>query len=97
MKSKKFIIIGIILIVILSIGSFWLIKTNQKYTYEWVEVKTSSVGQYKLYVNNSWGKHIDGTVRLVFINGKSKKVEVDKEGLLYPKSIVSEVRNPNKR
>lgn len=96
MKKKGKILIILILVIAGSIGIMYS-KTNEKYTYEWVEVEDSAIGQYKLYINNSKGKHIDGTVRLVYINGKTKRVEVDEEGLLYLKEIVKEVRNPKGR
>lgn len=95
---KKIIIISIILLLIIGVGvSFWYYKSNETFTYEWVEIEDSSIGQYRLYINDSKGKHIDGSARLVFINGKTKKVDIDKEGLLYVKGIVSEVQNPKKR
>ncbi len=93
-KNKKILIFCILAFLIIIVLLF---KFNQKYTYEWVKVDSSSIGQYILYVNDSRGRHVDGTVRLVFINGKTKRVNVDKKGLLYVKSIVAEVRNPNKR
>jgi hypothetical protein len=95
MKKKKIIVI-ILGLLVLVVGGFWY-QIHQRYSYEWVEVKDSSIGQYRLYVNNSLGMHINGTVRIVYINGKSKRVNVDKEGLLYVKGIVAEVRNPNRR
>jgi len=97
MKKKVGIILGIIILIVGIAGGFWYYSANETYTYEWVEVEDSSVGQYRLYINDSLGRHVDGTARLVYINGKTKKVEVDKEGLLYVKSVVSEVRNPRKR
>ncbi len=95
MKKKRMIITILVLLVLVGAG-FWY-QIHQEYTYEWVKVKDSSIGQYRLYVNNSFGRHINGTVRIVYINGKSKRVDVDKEGLLYVKNIVAEVRNPNRR
>ena len=97
MKKVKIILIVLFLVVLIGGGIYYFYDKNQTYTYEWVEVEDSAVGQYKLYVNNSLGMHVDGTVRLVYINGKTKKVEVPKEGLLYVKDVVSEVRNPMKR
>ena len=96
--KKKIITISLSLLLIIGIGiSYWCYKSNETFTYEWVAVEDSSIGQYRLYINDSKGKHIDGSARLVFINGKTKKVDIDKEGLLYVKGIVSEVRNPKKR
>ena len=99
MKKKKIvlIIVGLILLIGVGLGGMYFLKKKQTYTYEWVEEKDSSIGQYRLYINNSRGKHIDGTARLVFINGKTKKVEIDKEGTLYVKNVVADVRNPMKR
>lgn len=99
MKKKKIIIICLIMILLIigTIFGIYYYEKNQTYTYEWIEEKDSSVGQYRLYINDSRGKHIDGTARLVYINGKTKKVNVDKEGLLYVKNVVSDVRNPMKR
>ena len=94
-KGKIFIIVGVV--VLLLVCGFIYFNNNQKYSYEWIKVEDSAIGQYKLYVNNSFGKHIDGTVRLVFINGKTKKVNIDKEGTLFIKDVVSDVRNPMKR
>lgn len=98
MKKKKNILLCLFIILFIILGIlFYHHKANESYSYEWVKVEDSAIGQYKLYVNNAFGNHIDGTVRLVFINGKTKKVEVDKEGLLYVKDVVSDVRNPMKR
>ena len=95
---KKKIIIPILIILLTTV---LILVTNlnnkEEYTYEWIKEKESTIEQYRLYINNQKGEHIDGTARLVFINGKTKRVEIDKEGLLYVKSVVSEVRNPNKR
>lgn len=96
LKKKKVILLVLCLVIVVGFGIYYY-NANQTYSYEWVEVEDSAVGQYKLYINNSFGMHVDGTARLVFINGKTKKVEVDKEGLLYVKDVVSEVRNPMKR
>lgn len=98
MKKKKVKIFIIIIVIVLLVGfGISYFNKNQTYTYEWVKVEDSAIGQYKLYVNNSFGKHIDGTVRLVFINGKTKKVDVSKEGTLFVKDVISDVRNPMRR
>ncbi len=96
MKKKIIIPIAIILLTTVLI---LVTNINQKeeYSYEWIKEKESTIEQYRLYINDKKGKHIDGTARLVFINGKTKRVEIDKEGLLYVKSVVAEVRNPSKR
>ena len=98
MKKGKLKIIIICLVIVLLVGfGFNYFNKNQTYSYEWVKVEDSSIGQYKLYVNNSFGRHIDGTVRLVFINGKTKKVDISKDGTLFVKDVISDVRNPMKR
>lgn len=95
---KKKIIIPITIIILTTLLILVInINKKEEYTYEWIKEKESTIEQYRLYINNKKGEHIDGTARLVFINGKTKRVEIDKEGLLYVKSVVSEVRNPNKR
>ena len=93
--KKKIFFIGCFLIVV--VICIYFFYPDESYSYEWVPVKDSAIGQYRLYINDSRGRHIDGVARLVYINGKTKRVMVDKEGLLYVKSIVVEVRNPNKR
>ena len=92
--KKKVIFLGLIVVLVIFLV---IINSNQRYTYEWVKVEDSSIGQYFLYINDSHGKHVDGVARLVYINGKTKRVNVDKDGLLYVKNIVAEVRNPKKR
>ena len=98
-KKKKIMLISFLFLFIVGFVGFgiYYYDKNQTYTYEWVKVEDSSVGQYRLFIKNSFGKPVDGTARLVYINGKTKKVDVDKEGLLYVKDVVAEVRNPRKR
>lgn len=96
-NKRKIIIISSCVVAFFVIVGVIFSNINNKYTYEWVKVDNSSVGQYLLYINNYRGKHVDGTARLVYINGKTKRVNIDKDGLLYVKNIVAEVRNPDKR
>ena len=99
-KKKMLIIMGcvsIVTIIITVIGLNVINPKNETYTYEWVEEVDSSIGQYILYVNDSKGNHIDGTVRITYLNGKSEKVEIDKDGVLYVKSAIKSVSNPNKK
>ena len=95
MKNKKIIIITIVIVLLCIIGIS--LNKKEKYTYQWIEEKDSAIGQYRLYINDKKGNHIDGTARLVYVNGKTKRVNVDKEGLLYVKSVIAEVRNVDKR
>ena len=94
--KKKILIISIIIILV-SVISIYKINSKETYTYEWIKEKDSAIGQYRLYINDKKGNHIDGTARLVYVNGKTKRIEIDKKGLLYVKAVVAEVRNPNKR
>ena len=94
--KKKILIISLIIILI-SVISIYKINSKETYTYEWIKEKDSAIGQYRLYINDKKGNHIDGTARLVYVNGKTKRIEIDKKGLLYVKAVVAEVRNPNKR
>ena len=94
--KKKILIISIIIILV-SVISIYKINSKEIYTYEWIKEKDSAIGQYRLYINDKKGNHIDGTARLVYVNGKTKRIEIDKKGLLYVKAVVAEVRNPNKR
>ncbi len=93
-KGKLIVSCCVIVVFMLFLCIFTI---REKYTYEWVKVDNSSIGQYILYINNYRGEHINGTARLVYINGKTKRVDIDKKGLLYVKNIVAEVRNPDKR
>lgn len=98
MKKKiAIILITLITIIALAIVGYNMYQNNDTYTYEWVEVKESTIGQYTLYVNNSMGKHVDGTVRVTYLNGASETVEVPKEGTIYVKDIIVKVSNPKKK
>ena len=98
MKKKiAIILITLIIIIALAIVGYKMYQNSDKYTYEWVEVKESTIGQYTLYVNNSTGKHIAGTVRITYLNGESETVEIPKEGTMYVKDIIVKVSNPKKK
>lgn len=96
-KKKNIILLTLITIIILTAVGYKLYQNNDKYTYEWIEVKESTIGQYRLYVNNSYGKHIDGKVRITYLNGQSETVDVPKEGTIYVKDIIVKVSNPKKK
>lgn len=101
MKKKIAIIlitlITLMTIIVITLVGYKLYQNSDTYTYEWVEVKESTIGQYTLYVNNSIGKHIDGTVRITYLNGESEIVEIPKEGTMYVKDIIVKVSNPKKK
>lgn len=94
MKKKNLIII--VAVVMLIIGGVLFSSKSNNYSYEWVEVKDSMIGQYRLYVNNGLGKHIDGKVTITYLNGKSEEVKISKDGELYVKSIITKVEKPRK-
>ena len=99
MKKKLLMIIAIV--VIISIIIVFVIignnnKNKSKYEYEWEEVQDSTIGQYRLYVNDKNGNHIDGHVDITYLNGKKETVEISKEGTLYVKSIIKDVSNVKK-
>lgn len=99
MKRKKILIIVLSLFIIF-LGFTGLIISknyNEQITYEWVEEKQSSIGQYRLFINNSKGKHIDGKIRITYLNGKSEVVEISSDGELYVKNIIKKVENPRKK
>ena len=96
MKKICLILVGIFVVGVFSF--YWFSSSKDEvYTYEWVEERDSAIGQYRLFINDSRGRHVDGVARLVFINGKTARVSINKEGVLYVKSVVSAVRNPKKR
>ena len=98
MKNKKVIIVAIIIsVIILTFICYKVYKGKDNYSYEWVEVKDSSIGQYMLYVNNSIGNHIDGTIKITYLNGASETIDVPKEGILYVKDTIVNVSNPKKK
>ena len=97
---KKKIVIIFILLIIITIFSFLFInkeKNDEKYSYDWVEVKGSTIGQYRLYVNNSKKKHVDGKARITYLNGKSEVVSIPKKGSLYVKKIITKVSNVKRK
>ena len=67
-KNKRNLVIGSLLGILLFLVTIYIFIENQKYSYEWKEIKESSIGQYTLYINDVFGNHIDGTARLVYIN-----------------------------
>ena len=96
-KIITIILITLITIIVITLVGYKLYQNSDTYTYEWVEVKESTIGQYTLYVNNSIGKHIDGTVRITYLNGESETVDIPKEGTMYVKDIIVKVSNPKKK
>lgn len=101
MKLKKKNIAKIIIVIVLVIGLFFGYKIYKKNyeicSYKWVKEEKSSIGQYRLYVNDKNGKHVDGRVMITYLNGKSKYVEISSKGNLYVKSIIKKISNPRRR
>lgn len=75
---------------------FMFILKSNEYTYEWIDEPESVIGQSRLYVNNKLGKHVEGKVTITYLNGNSEEISVSKDGILYVKSIIKEVRNPRR-
>lgn len=63
------------------------VTENITYSIKWEEVKSSSVGQYMLYIVSSKGEKVSGVVTIT-VAGKSSDVNVTKEGKMYIKSAV---------
>lgn len=99
MKKKIIILCSLlVLIAVLAIGVTFVIKENNNlYSYEWVKENNSVINQQRLYVNNKNNKHIEGYVRITYINDRSEKIKISKEGKLFVKSIVKKVKIINKR
>lgn len=97
-KKKSLIILIIIITIIILCSCFFISNTNNKvYSYEWVKEQNSVINQQRLYVNNKRNKHVEGYVRITYLNGKSNKVKISKNGKLFVKSVVKKVRIINKR
>lgn len=101
MKLKKKNLLVLILVLVAITGVIFGYKTYKSNyeicTYKWVKEEKSSIGQYRLYVNDKKGKHIKGRVMLTYLNGKSKYVDVSEKGNLYVKSVIKKVSNPRRR
>lgn len=95
MKFKKKLLISF-LILIVFILSFLFIR-SKSYSYSLVKEEKSVVNQYRLYVTNKNGKHIDGTVDVTYLNGKKQTIEVTKDGKLIIKSVIKKIDNPKRR
>lgn len=63
------------------------VTENVTYSIKWEEVKSSSVGQYMLYIVSSKGEKVSGVVTIT-VAGKSSDVNVTKDGKMYIKSAV---------
>ena len=93
MKKKLILIICLSIIIIFLLIYF---TRPNNYKYEWVDEPESIIGQSRLYVNNEYGKHVNGKVTITYLNGKSEEIEISKDGVLYVKSIIKEVKNPRR-
>ena len=100
-KKKKILIIVIFIISILLISGVFIFKiqesNNIPVSYEWVKEKDSVVNQQRLYINNKNKKHIEGYIRVTYLKGNSVKEKIPKEGKVYVRSVVKEVKVINKR
>jgi len=69
------------------------VTVNKKitYSYEWVKIESSSVGQYYLYIVSSEGKKVEGLVKVNYTNGKSNEQDVPVGGLTLVKDVVASV------
>lgn len=97
-KKKKIIIFIIVLVLVLLIGGYICFKDyNKPASYEWIKEEGSVINQQRLYINNKNDKHIEGYVRITYLNGTSKKEQIPKTGKMYVKSVIKEVKVINKR
>ena len=100
-KKKKILIVIVFIISILLVSGILIFKiqesNNMPVSYEWVKEKDSIVNQQRLYINNKNKKHIEGYVRITFLDGNSIKEKIPKEGKVYVESVVKEVKVINKR
>lgn len=100
-KKKKLIITIISVIVLLLVSGILIFKfqesNNNPVSYEWIKEESSVINQQRLYVNNKNKKHIEGYVRITYLNGNSVKEKIPKEGKMYVKSVVKKVKVINKR
>lgn len=94
-KIMLFILLALFILLVLS--TFVIKQNNNAYSYEWVKEKNSVINQQRLYVNNKNNKHIEGYVRITYINNNSEKIMISKEGKLFVKSIVKKVKVINER
>lgn len=95
MKINKKVLIPLILIVFI-IGFICIFRTNT-YSYSLEKEEKSVVNQYRLYVNNKNGKHVNGKVDVTYLNGKKQTITVDKEGKLIIKSVIKKIDNSKRR
>lgn len=101
MKLKKKNVVKILILIVIVIGLFFGYKIYKKNyeicSYKWVKEEKSYVGQYRLYVNDKNGKHVDGSVMLTYLNGKVEYVNVSSKGNLYIKKTIKKVSNPRRK
>lgn len=67
---------------------------KDNYKIVWVKVDGTSIEQYKLYIKNSSGKYVSGTLQLTTIAGKTfdEKVSVSGSENIYIKSAIESVK-----
>ena len=95
MKMKKWYLIPLLILIVLII-CFVFFK-SESYSYSLEKEEESVVNQYRLYVNDENGNHIDGKVDITYLNGKKQTIEVSKNGKLIIKSVIKKIDNPKRR
>ena len=91
-KKKLFSLIAILLVIII-VGAVAIFKyNNDPYSYKWVKIDNSVINQQRLYVVSRTGKHVGGNVEITYLNNKSEKITITKNGKLYVSSIIKKVK-----
>ncbi len=68
--------------------------TQAQYSYKWVDVAGSTIGQADLYIiNKNTGSIVSGTVTITYKNGASETVSIPTSGKRFVKSAISSVSN----
>ena len=61
------------------------------YTYEIIDTPASSIGQCDIYIRNSDGVRVSGTITIHYTNGKDETVDVTSNGVRRIRSAISSV------
>lgn len=77
-----------------SANSKIIVKAPLTYTYELIDVPGSTIGQCNIYIKSSEGKHVNGSLTVVYPNGKSENINIPSTGYLWPnKNTIKEIKN----
>lgn len=68
-------------------------KQAINYSYEWIKIEESTIGQYKLYLLNENGNRISGTATITYLNGKSENLSIPLSGKIFIKSTIKSITN----